>query len=87
MKNFLRACCSLMVVVAFMALATPAEGAEQTPAGWTCQDGVNGAECCECTREPGLRVCRAATTSGQHSEKCGLDDESVCTGYCMLVLG
>lgn len=86
MQIAFRVVAALAVLAALVISTAPTASAAEAQ-GWTCQDGVGGATCCECTRLPNLRVCRQATTSGQHSDKCGMDDASPCTGSCMLVLG
>lgn len=85
-SNLFKTVCTVVIAAAMWTVTSVDANAAESQ-GWTCVDGENGAECCECSRSETLRVCKAATTSGDHSEKCGLDDESVCTGSCMLVIG
>jgi hypothetical protein len=50
---------------------------------WHCKMGSG--YCCDCVWADTYRQCNALSEPGNYYEKCGVADDTPCTGDCMIV--
>lgn len=81
-RNTLKLALAFAVMLTAWVSVTQDANAAQAQPEWSCQKGSG--YCCDCVWTTTYRQCNALAEPGNYYAKCGVADDTPCTGDCTI---